>query len=96
MKERIKGKVTMGARVTALAIKPEEPNHKVEVSVAGDEKPRQFDHVITTLPFGCLRNVDTSGCFFHGICKQLSALLDMNARQRLPSSSLGVGGNKTI
>ena len=64
MKEKIKGTVTMGTRVTALAIQPENPNHIVEVSVAGHEKPRKFNHVITTLPFGCLRNVDTSGCFF--------------------------------
>jgi len=63
MKEKIKGKVTMDARVTALAIQPEEI-HIVKVSVAGHEKPRQFNHVITTLPFGCLRNVDTSACFF--------------------------------
>jgi len=54
----------MGTRVTALAIQPENPNHIVEVSVAGHEKPRKFNHVITTLPFGFLRNVDTSGCFF--------------------------------
>jgi len=34
--------------------------------------------------------------FFHGICKQLSAFSGMTARQRLPSNSIAVGGNKTI
>jgi len=38
--------------------------HLVEVSVAAYKNTRQFHHVITTLPFGCLRNVDTSGCRF--------------------------------
>ena len=60
MKEKMKGKLTVDARVTVLAIQPEE--HKVKVSVAGCKEPKIFDHVITTLPFGCLRDVDTSDC----------------------------------
>ena len=63
MKEEINGKVTMDARVTALAVCPD-THIKVEVSIAGTEETKEFDHVITTLPFGCLRNVDTSGCSF--------------------------------
>lgn len=34
----------------------------VEVSVHGEESPRSYDHVISTVPMGCLRMIDTSKC----------------------------------
>jgi len=86
MKEKIKGTVTMGARVTALAIQPENPNHTVEDLTMSLQRCH-LDACATLTPLVA---------FFHGICKQLSALSRMTARQRLPSDSLAVGGNKTI
>jgi hypothetical protein len=39
----------------------------VLVSVAGEQNPREYDHVICTIPFGCLRAVDlTEACLNYG------------------------------
>lgn len=61
---RIQTQPEIRKRVTALSInfrpKPEFP--QVAVTISHEARPRVYDHVVSTLPFGCLRLVDTSDC----------------------------------
>jgi len=61
---KIQTKPETGKRVTALSINLQDPREQLQVTVTVDQEaqPRVYDHVISTLPFGCLRIVDTSGC----------------------------------
>ncbi|KAF7972672.1 hypothetical protein HWV62_17218 [Athelia sp. TMB] len=45
--------------------KSEQPQAtSIDVMVAGEKKPRNYKHVISTMPFSCLRMVDTARCGF--------------------------------
>lgn len=59
---RIQTKPEICKRVAALSMDflPERP--RVIVTVNREAQPRVYDHVVSTLPFGCLRLVDTRGC----------------------------------
>jgi monoamine oxidase len=62
MAEKIAHPVEKGKRVTKLAF-----NHDqslLEVGIAGESAPRSYAHVVSTVPFGCLRAIDTAGCSF--------------------------------
>ncbi|KZV82601.1 hypothetical protein EXIGLDRAFT_339296 [Exidia glandulosa HHB12029] len=67
MAEGLKGSLLLGKRVKAIAFdKPSVPGtlpNTMSVTVANEEQPRTYDHVITTVPFGCLRMIDTTGCY---------------------------------
>lgn len=59
-----KGLLVKGKRVTAISpvfSQADAPPHAVSVSVQGDG-PREYAHVISTMPLSCLRAVDTSKC----------------------------------
>lgn len=56
------GQIKRGNKVTKLAVNTDAPFRTVDVYVNHETKPDNYSHVITTLPFGCLRMVDTSGC----------------------------------
>jgi len=64
MLAKIRTQPETGKRVVALNIDLELPRERPQVSVTiNDEaQPRVYDHVVSTLPFGCLRLVDTKGC----------------------------------
>jgi monoamine oxidase len=64
MLARIQTKPETGKRVTALHIDLEilRARPQVRVTINQEEQPRVYDHVMSTLPFGCLRLVDTRGC----------------------------------
>jgi monoamine oxidase len=56
--------IQYGQMVTAISPQLNGTNWEaVNVSIAGTAT-RTYDHVITTLPFSCLRTVDTSACQF--------------------------------
>ncbi|CAG8667274.1 10294_t:CDS:2, partial [Acaulospora colombiana] len=56
--------IRLGQRVTAISPKLNGTTWEaVNVTISG-QGTRTYDHVITTLPFGCLRTVDTSQCKF--------------------------------
>jgi monoamine oxidase len=62
MAKKIVHPVEKGKRVTKLAF-----NHDkslLEVGIAGESAPRSYAHVVSTVPFGCLRAIDTAGCSF--------------------------------
>lgn len=59
-----RGRLVNGARVTAIRPPGDDVSSGWDVTVAGESAPRHYDHVISTLPFGCLRFVDTSSCGF--------------------------------
>ena len=61
---RIQTRPETGKRVAKLNIDLEIPRERPQVAVTVDHEaqPRVYDHVISTLPFGCLRVVDTRGC----------------------------------
>lgn len=50
----------LGKRVSAIGFTT--ACDAMEVSVVGESKPRTYNHVITTVPFSCLRAIDTTGC----------------------------------
>jgi len=55
-----------GKRVTAIA--PVFNNNiaiSVDVTVAGEQSVRNYAHIISTMPFACLRLVDTTKCGFN-------------------------------
>src|ERR1700761_1017453 len=57
--------ISYGKKVTA--IKPKGPfPQPIDIYTSGDTSQPYgtYDHVISTLPFSCLRNVDTSSCNF--------------------------------
>ncbi len=60
------GNVLMGKRVTGIApmVSSNGVATAMQVSVSGESSPRSYSHVISTLPFGCFRMVDTSACNF--------------------------------
>jgi monoamine oxidase len=58
--EKATDPISLGAHVTKIAF----VQSQVEVSVVGEASPRRYDHVISTVPFGCLRTIDTSECPF--------------------------------
>ncbi|CAG7850867.1 Putative bifunctional amine oxidase DDB_G0291301 Includes: RecName: Full=Putative sarcosine oxidase; Short=PSO; Includes: RecName: Full=Putative L-amino-acid oxidase [Serendipita indica DSM 11827] len=67
--ERMKAKVKnieMGKEVTKISANLVSGHHEwesVDVEVNHDPtSKRRYDHVISTMPFGCFRNIDTSEC----------------------------------
>ncbi|KAH8096668.1 hypothetical protein BXZ70DRAFT_896012 [Cristinia sonorae] len=72
MAEQITGTIANGKRVTALApvlTKRVDPNGQaiemgdaVDVTIHGESEPRRYSHVISTVPFGSFRLIDTSAC----------------------------------
>ena len=66
MISKMSQKVEYGKRVTALATTMN-GNHAdcVEVTVANELNTRKYSHAITTMPFSCLRLVDTTKCGFN-------------------------------
>lgn len=61
---RIQTQPETGKRVAALNIDLLLPREQPQVAVTinHEAQPRVYDHVVSTLPFGCLRLVDTKGC----------------------------------
>lgn len=57
------GQIKRGQKVTKISIKGEDLAKTVYVHVNNKEESETYDHVITTLPFGCLRVVDTTECY---------------------------------
>lgn len=49
-----------GMKVTSIA--PEEEDAGIVLTFDGVDKPLTFSHVISTVPFSCFRNIDTSKC----------------------------------
>jgi monoamine oxidase len=65
MADKIKGKVKKGRRVTSIAFNNYKGNPgSIYVEATGETKPLRYNHVISTLPFSCLRTVDTKGMNF--------------------------------
>jgi len=64
MLARIQTQPETGKRVAALNIDLELPRERPQVAVTinHEAQPRVYDHVVSTLPFGSLRLVDTRGC----------------------------------
>jgi monoamine oxidase len=63
MLARITTRPETGKRVTALKIDHDQRKYpQVAVTVKHEQQPRVYDHVVSTMPFGCFRLVDTSGC----------------------------------
>jgi monoamine oxidase len=62
MAEMLNTPVQKGKRVIKIGFADD--GASLDVLVAGEDKPRSYDHVVSTLPFGCLRQVDTSQCLF--------------------------------
>ena len=59
----IKTQPETGKRVTALSIDLNIPRFRPQVAVTiNNEQATVYDHVVSTLPFGSLRLVDTKGC----------------------------------
>lgn len=56
--------VQRGKRVTALSFDNPLSPSSVRVAVAGEESARTYNHVVASVPFGCLRAIDTSACGF--------------------------------
>lgn len=54
------GKIFNDERVTAIA----PTTSGLAVTTSGDQPPRTYSHVISTMPLSCLRTVDTSQCEF--------------------------------
>jgi monoamine oxidase len=60
MVKALSKKAQYGARVTAMSLVGGATPTSVSVTVSGESAPRNYSHVISTLPFGCLRMVDTT------------------------------------
>jgi len=58
------GIIQRGKRVTAFApvLSEESAPTSMQVSVAGENTPRKYSHVISTIPLSCLSMVDTTQC----------------------------------
>ena len=56
------GQIRRGKKVTKIAIKKLSDKATVNVFVNNEPAPQSFDHVVTTMPFGCLRMVDMTEC----------------------------------
>ncbi|KIM75171.1 hypothetical protein PILCRDRAFT_827593 [Piloderma croceum F 1598] len=67
MASKLSQTIQYGKRVTAIApVLNGSPNpESVNVTIAGEATPRNYTHVISTIPFSCLRMVDTTQCGFN-------------------------------
>ncbi|KAF7971825.1 hypothetical protein HWV62_19829 [Athelia sp. TMB] len=67
MRSNMKKTVEYGKRVTSITpvvtAGSQDPT-SVHVKIANEQEPRNYDHVISTMPFSCLRMVDTTNCGF--------------------------------
>lgn len=66
MRTTLSQKVQTGKRVTAISPaaydKEVKRSRKLAVQVACEDKPREYSHVISTVPLGCLRTIDLDKC----------------------------------
>jgi monoamine oxidase len=67
MASKLSQAIQHGKRVTAIAPVTNGGTHatSVNVTVAGEASARNYSHVISTMPFSCLRMVDTTQCGFN-------------------------------
>ncbi|EJD42298.1 hypothetical protein AURDEDRAFT_89618 [Auricularia subglabra TFB-10046 SS5] len=75
--------VHKGKRVTALSFDNPSAPTAVRVSVSGDDTPRTYEHVVTSVPFGCLRAIDTSACGFSWPLQSAMRMLHYDAATKV-------------
>jgi len=66
MASKLSQKIQYGKRVTVIAPVANGSSiaTSVNVTIADENSPRNYSHVISTMPFSCLRIVDTTACGF--------------------------------